>query len=806
MSIFPDRSIVSATTREIALSDQGLTDLQKKQLSGITENYLKTFGLIGYENTVAVIPVIRQCVVNGLQIIHKRDQILPTDSLTSAFKKGYEERNKLFRVADAEIVNLNTGSRFQGAFAIPQELILSTSQELSRKAFIVDPKSTKSLVEMINTRKPIYQQIVRYCRDRVEEVIPGSKDISLDDKQQTALVRHLVFSHLALGEIKILLETEDFMSNRQTYLTQIPQTDMQIWHNLAKQIGLDNKETIEYLIDISKQVGDFLVSVPNQPAPKATTLEVASAISTAYKRLENHFLVVNPFNKFQSLSENPGDKGSSIWDDERTNLVVINGVKYRIPTVATLNLASYLISGQNPERSQQLSLSSRYVEGLLADIADKNTNLRISELQAEINEQKTQLETSKASIITEHIPSGLRMSHSSVLELALNQKDVMRDEINFFNHSRARHQRLTDIGLQLLLKYKDGNSEQNPYWLRRLQKLYVNPTILGVQVRYFMRERISRRVKVFEDMSNYSHIMGVYTENLPDHLKGNLEPLNTTIIDILGFRNRFWIFHHLNVLLSEIDQKDFNFWRNHGENIIRNSVANWTHTRKLRSSLNSGWGKLSDYSDYKNDDLTDNPNEELEVKAIKERSENPFGPASLILYSLVRLAPKELWPSYPVSIHDVSHSNYHQDETSPLIYIRPGREGVEERNQKVYRLFQEWLAKEGFPFNDDTYKMLIPPNLMSSLVNNGHAYHRFFSIEDEAKQWYSNLESRLAEQVAREKGQYFINTPTYFINNLTQILEQKEVILRRIKKDIERRLNSKVTALQNLGLILEEKE
>src|SRR3990167_1462355 len=346
MSLFPDRSIISAQSRELALIDQGLTSDQRKQLAAITQGYLNEFGLIGYENTRAVMPVIKECLADGLKETYRRDRIIQSDNLTLAFRKGYEARKSIFKVVETELKGLIGSSRYEGVLALSQDMVKGAVSELEKRAYIVDPLVSKRLVEVANMRRPIFQHLVKFCRDQIEENIPGSKETKLTEEQQAGLIRHLVFSWITYGESRILLETEDFMVERKSYLAQVPKADEPAWQKLAELTGQDSKYSAHYLKDMSAQVADLLSNVPDKPNPEtSTTLELVTTINSAFKTLEDHFLVVNPFNKFHGLSENPADQGRSIWDVGRSAVFTINGVNCRVPAKATLNLAGYLMSG-----------------------------------------------------------------------------------------------------------------------------------------------------------------------------------------------------------------------------------------------------------------------------------------------------------------------------------------------------------------------------------------------------------------------------------------------------------------------------
>ena len=127
MSLFPDRSIISAQSRELALIDQGLTSDQRKQLAAITQGYLNEFGLIGYENTRAVMPVIKECLADGLKETYRRDRIIQSDNLTLAFRKGYEARKSIFKVVETELKGLIGSSRYEGVLALSQDMLKTPS-------------------------------------------------------------------------------------------------------------------------------------------------------------------------------------------------------------------------------------------------------------------------------------------------------------------------------------------------------------------------------------------------------------------------------------------------------------------------------------------------------------------------------------------------------------------------------------------------------------------------------------------------------------------------------------------------------
>lgn len=543
MSIFPERSLASTSSSELALVSPGLTDEQKRQLSSVTEGYLKDHRLIGFENTRAALPVIRQCVVDGLQIRHKRENILPTDNLQAAFRRGYSDRIALIRTMEVELEGLTGEMRLEGALALPQDLVRSASRELRGSVFLPKLKAGQEVAEVSSIRRPIFRQLADYSRNRIGEDIPGSKQVELTSQQEAGLLRHLVFSWVVFGEPRLLLETEDFMTHRQVYLAEITQQVESSWKELTQLVGQDLPEATSYLKDLSVQVADLLTSVPDKPSPGVDALAIASSINSAFKALERHFLVVNPFNKLTPFSEDPKDEGRSIWDQNRTTTVEINGVTYRIPTVSTLNLAAYLIFSENPKRAHEYRTGGNRLASLTETMMRQHIDRTIPDLESEIESDKRTLESARETIIGGGVPKEEAMAHFIVLRLVQNQNELMMDEMQFVPAVRTYHSRYTDLGLDLLRRYQHGDALIGEDEFRKIVAVHYSTSVLSERALYFIKERLAKRIRSFEDMLVYENFADAMTGEASGEYSKTRFPqgLEVTVLDILSFRNKFWL-------------------------------------------------------------------------------------------------------------------------------------------------------------------------------------------------------------------------------------------------------------------------
>lgn len=543
MSLFPDRQLVSTSSRELMVVYAGLTEEQKRQLSSVAESYLKEYHLFGFENTRAVIPVIRNCVLDGLKAREKRENILPTDDLKAAFKKGYGDRIALIKTVEAELEGLSGQKRLEGPLALSQDLIRSATIELREKVFATKLRAGQEVAEIAKVRRPIFRRLVDYSRDKIEEDIPGSKQVALTPQQETGLVRNLVFGWAAFREPRLLLETEDFMVGAKVCLAEIAQHSGVLWEDLAQTVGQNSPEVVSYLKDISAQVADLLVSIPNKPPSMEDALAIASLINTAFIRLEGYFLIMNPFNKFPSLSEDPGDEGRSIWDENRSTTAVIGGVTFRLPTTSTLNLAAYLISGQNSTRAQEYRVGGKRVASLIEELEFQSLDRTIPNLQDKIEKDKQTLEKLKGTITRGDVPVEGAMARANVLELIKNQHELMLDEMQFIPTVRGYHEHLTNFGLDLARRYQGGDPLRSDSDLLDLLTFHYSPGVLRKQVHYFIRERIIKRIRGFEDLVVYGNFAdAMMSEALTDYSKMKFsESLDVSVFDVLSFRNIFWL-------------------------------------------------------------------------------------------------------------------------------------------------------------------------------------------------------------------------------------------------------------------------
>ena len=184
MTLFPER--LRQSSRELVAGSSRLTDEQKQQLGLATKKYLRDHKLVGLQNAKAVAPVVLECVMDGIGIVtsNKRRNILPTDNLDTAFKEGYRERNALIETAKFELrYQLDQGQKdkSQSAIALPSDLAKKGLNEFRRKEYIPDLKNLKKIAELSRIRRPIFEKLVKFSRDKVEQIIPGSSDVSLSD-------------------------------------------------------------------------------------------------------------------------------------------------------------------------------------------------------------------------------------------------------------------------------------------------------------------------------------------------------------------------------------------------------------------------------------------------------------------------------------------------------------------------------------------------------------------------------------------------------------------------------------------------
>lgn len=859
-SLFPERNLTSGASRELALIT-GLTELQKKQLSSTTGAFMREHGLIGYENTKLVMPVIKQCILDGLRLFKERETILPSDDLSIAFKRGYGARSGPIDSVQEELEKLNGEGDFAGELAIPQQIVRVASREIEQRAFLVDLSGIKALDGIAQARRPIFNTLVEFSKDKVEEAIPGSREIELTAKQKAGLVRHLVFSWLTFGELRMILETEDFMLHKEEFLKELLTGDDVHLRELATLVGIDSVEGVKYLSDLATQIGDFVKRLPNAPRPSENPLEIALKIGNAFRVLESEFLVVNPFDKYPHLSEDINDRGKSIWDDNRVSIVNIEGVTYRVPNPSTLKLASIMLVNSKNDRAMQLLDGSRVVSGLFAFIERQRADLTIPNLEHAIARDEKVLADMNTDIIAGKVPARGRMSSVELRKLVNKQlMSIHRDRV-FLDLVRKYHSGLVELGVTLVKRYLAGEPATGVAVYEGLRIFDKSPQVLHSEVRNFIRTRVKQKLLDGEQAFACTDFVSAMISQTRADLKERFqEAFGATVIDLLEARSRFWLNTFLSPIpnledsqreivadaiyiqeerriLSEIRRKSgefsptkrevdretekilanashpltlqlreirqtrdsgllseatiferlfseyIKFWHKEGEDRARRAILGWANTQNITYKLDdglSGWDRM----------VRAKP---LKVKEEDSPSQGAEAALKIVILTLVRLAPRELWPTDPVNIESLVHGG---EISVPTIDKR--RDELERGRER----FKGWLEDRGVTFeNDLKFFELVTLDKIPELLENGHWLNQLFGMEQELNSWYDFQITRLVEQQQSYNGHIYRIPVKDVISPVAKSIASKKMRLAAIRMGGIQALNQRISQLRTSRLV-----
>jgi len=131
---------------------------------------------------------------------------------------------------------------------------------LRESVFRIDFTLAANLTREIQTREGYYQKLLGFARKQVEELIPGSSSIKLLPQQESGLVRNLIFAHVAFGSSNPLLETEDFIKGKASYLEVMAGKQPNL-AELMEKTGLP-EEACGYIRDLSQQIAKITASAP----------------------------------------------------------------------------------------------------------------------------------------------------------------------------------------------------------------------------------------------------------------------------------------------------------------------------------------------------------------------------------------------------------------------------------------------------------------------------------------------------------------------------------------------------------------
>ncbi|MCR4305808.1 MAG: hypothetical protein NUV73_01860, partial [Candidatus Daviesbacteria bacterium] len=356
----------------LAIAGESLSEEQIKQIEKDTKAFLKQHKLpLSFETVNSVKPSVAQCIKDGLKQSKGSNEITFNDNLDSAFKIGFKLRIALSEKASEEYQKIKSGGKFRGELALPSHLTEGCLQELNNLPTKPQLLNSQALLEIIDKRRPVYKKLLSFTREEADKLIPGSKEIVITPEQEAGLVRNLIFSWVTQDRTNPLIETEDLIQGKATFVSKVDSIDKNKIAQLLTLIdpGLSQTPaTFEYLLNLTQQVADYIQKIPQD-------ISSLDDIGNVFRLLSSTFALAHPFSKLLDLSEDPADQGRSIWDPERSTIVKANHSLYRVPNPETLSHKAYTQDPYNPQRANDYQSAVRSVKMFIeeADAQQKDS-------------------------------------------------------------------------------------------------------------------------------------------------------------------------------------------------------------------------------------------------------------------------------------------------------------------------------------------------------------------------------------------------------------------------------------------------
>lgn len=509
--------------------DFGLTIHQRKQLETITSSYVKEWKLPGsYDNLKKAAPVVAACVKDGLE----KEKPEPTDDLKKAFQTGYSKRKALIKDIQSATNGLQAGSHFEGEFAIPHKEANAWRFEKGKLPFLVDFPTGRFLLEKVNRRKPIFQQLVTSAREEIEKVVPGSSTVELTHGQEAGLVRNFIFSSVVYGEPRPLLEVGDYMLNGKRFVDEITTTDDALTPLIQTS---QNSEAEHYIKDLALQIAEDMKHIP-----QAETGTSFDTIQAAYRSLQSKYLIENPFRKVADLSEDP-DSENNIWHGKFATTVTLNDQVYKVPFPQTLMLLSYQKQTVEPIRASQLTNAAETVNHLFTDIErakEQTSEIKIhEEIAAKLEE-----ELQEFSIRIHHgiIDDEAANKSEHVDRLTKQQIRILDSELQLFPNLEKQLQHNRTLAWNLLEKYASGKKIEDED-KDTLIELYFSSTTIFLNMRYYVRKNFAERIRLTAEVFRNQFPMAYVHDTLDDETITNAIAGDISLRDIFEIQTQQWL-------------------------------------------------------------------------------------------------------------------------------------------------------------------------------------------------------------------------------------------------------------------------
>jgi len=776
-------------------STEGLTALQISQLTNITRGYLSNWGVqFNHHNFTSSLPVIKACIKTGLLEIKNSDAICPEDNLSLAFKIGSKERNSLKVRAAKEFSKYNQHDDAESdILAIPASMQKQAESEYEKLIFTADPKAIKEYLKLIDQRRPVYNELLQFGREQVEILIPGSKDVLLSKQESAALVRNLMFCWVSVSQSRGLIETEEIMINKQLFINNSVQDTPLMY--LAKLSNLQfNEANFAYLKDLVSQVKENLSEIP-------TDADDLEQVNMAFRYLHAKFLVVNPFYKLADISESDQNGNPTLWDDDKSMAVNFEGINYRVPTLKTLKLASLKRSVDDPKRSSELATAIPLVQSLSVEIQENKDAIHTKYMTEKLNNLNEKMQKFKINLPKGEVPGEIVFSSAELNAFAETQLKVIQDEKQIYDLVRKLKTRLLSTALELIAKYQSGEPAKTTEDAAVLNKLFYTPSMLMPKIRLFLRDRVIHRLRTFELEHS---IINLGINSLAANSQDNTEQYynqakETTIIDALDLNSQFWIkkFLHAkeNPVQEAVSGEAAQDNRNDYSDIFAYGTNIWNEKLLIAESIK----EIADGKEYMKWSLADDS-----IKVNKEVASNPLsteknGPLKMLVNVISRLTPDELLPNDPIPLEQLVHN----DILRKAIANPHSKDRDLERKILSDRL-RKYLEANGFTFTDPEYKAIVKSESIRALEEDTDLWASLWKTEDEVKQWFDLLETRIKVQV-KKTHKILEESPDDYAKSLNISIRNTRKTIWSTEEVSRMKISSKIRQLKDLRVVKEEK-
>lgn len=536
----PDRptfALVPATRNALtARQEKGLSEQQRRQLSRITIRYLKDHGVPdSFVNISNAVPVVHECIESGLLRAANRRNLEPTDNIQKAYEIGKDERDAFLHRVDAELPSLSLlHESYIGSLALPEAAVSAARAEADRRIFEPRFNRGRVLLTEIDNRRPILDKVVQFARQEVERIIPSAKDVKLTPEQETGLARNLIFTYIATDSTFPVLETGYIVKNQQAFLqnsADIKQAGQRLYELLYLNAQVSDSETRTinaFLADTLAQMTQRILSLP---AGLVVSLE---NINNLYKHLSPYFILgENPLLRLAVFSEDPKDRGRSLWDPVRSAVVEIKDKRYQVvqPDVLRISALRSKVAG-NSQKAAEYEKAADATSHFLTEAQSTYYLDEVAKAQKQAQKAQKDIDGVGLWVRSGKFPPKVVLTPGAIRRYASAQLETMADEKKFFHFLREQIDTRKQTALRLLEKYWQGSIAQSED-RENLEDLYFSPRKILNRARYFCRDRVVRRIQLFES---------VYTPTAEDGEVRDLEPffsqaLDSTVIDFLLLRS-----------------------------------------------------------------------------------------------------------------------------------------------------------------------------------------------------------------------------------------------------------------------------